>query len=116
MEKHILSKSTFIRGLQCQKSLYLYKNFYYQRDPGYASAAGTFRQRNECRSIGTQIISEEWMSASKSVRKFSESVERTKLEIENGAEVIYEAAFQFDQVLAAVDILRSAMANGLHMK
>lgn len=32
MEKPILSKSTYIRGLQCEKSLYLYKHNYNLRD------------------------------------------------------------------------------------
>ena len=32
MQKHILSKSTFLRGLQCKKSLYLYKHFYNLKD------------------------------------------------------------------------------------
>lgn len=32
MEKHVLSKSTFIRSSQCLKSLYLYKYNYNLRD------------------------------------------------------------------------------------
>ena len=33
MVKYQLSKSTFIRGLQCEKSLYLYKKHYNLKDP-----------------------------------------------------------------------------------
>lgn len=36
---------------------------------------------------------------------FQEAVMRTREEIANGTKVIYEAAFQFDGVLAALDIL-----------
>ena len=32
MSKPILSKSTFLRGLQCEKSLWLYKNRYALKD------------------------------------------------------------------------------------
>jgi hypothetical protein len=38
-------------------------------------------------------------------KSFSESVEKTRLLIEAGTEIIYEAAFQFDRVLVALDIL-----------
>lgn len=33
MRKYRLSKSTFIRGLQCEKSLYFYKHHYKIKDP-----------------------------------------------------------------------------------
>ena len=33
MSKYSLSKSSFIKGLQCEKYLYLYKNNYELKDP-----------------------------------------------------------------------------------
>ena len=39
-----LSKSTFIRGLQCEKSLYLYKHHYKLKDPTPTSLQAVFDQ------------------------------------------------------------------------
>jgi len=39
-----LSKSTFIRGLQCEKSLYLYKHHYRLKDPTPSSLQAVFDQ------------------------------------------------------------------------
>ena len=39
-----LSKSTFIRGLQCEKSLYLYKHHYRLKDPIPSSLQAVFDQ------------------------------------------------------------------------
>ncbi|WP_372744141.1 hypothetical protein [Lutibacter sp.] len=44
MEKVILSKSTFIRGLQCEISLYLYKNNYNLRDETSPQLQAIFNQ------------------------------------------------------------------------
>ena len=42
--KYRLSKSTFIRGLQCEKSLYLYKYHYKLKDPTSPSLQAVFNQ------------------------------------------------------------------------
>ena len=39
-----LSKSTFIRGLQCEKSLFLYKHHYKLKDPISPSLQSIFDQ------------------------------------------------------------------------
>ena len=44
MSKSRLSKSTFIRGLQCEKSLYLYKHHYKLKDPTPTSLQAVFDQ------------------------------------------------------------------------
>ena len=41
-----LSKSTFIRGLQCEKSLYLYKHHYRLKDPTPSSLQAVFDHVN----------------------------------------------------------------------
>jgi len=46
MKKAILSKSTFIRGLQCEKSLYLYKHNYNLRDETPPKLQAIFNQGN----------------------------------------------------------------------
>ena len=44
MANNRLSKSTFIRGLQCEKSLYLYKHHYRLKDPTPSSLQAVFDQ------------------------------------------------------------------------
>lgn len=44
MSKNRLSKSTFIRGTQCEKSLYLYKHNYNLKDPTPSSLQALFDQ------------------------------------------------------------------------
>ena len=45
--KYKLSKSTFIRGLQCEKSLYLYKKHYKLKDSTSPSLQAIFDQGNQ---------------------------------------------------------------------
>ena len=47
MEKYALSKSTFIRGLQCKKKLYLYKHHYNLKDNISPQSQAIFNQGNK---------------------------------------------------------------------
>ena len=105
MEKHILSKSTFLRGLQCAKSLYLYKNFIQLRDKQSAEKTAIFNRGNNVGLLAQKLFPG-GVDATPAKRSDNISaVEKTKQLIESGAEVIYEAAFQHNQVLAILDIL-----------
>ncbi|MEW6469447.1 MAG: DUF2779 domain-containing protein [Bacteroidota bacterium] len=105
MEKHVLSKSTFIRACQCLKSLYLYKNFYHQRDPLTAEQQAVFSRGSNVGMLARSLFPGGTDASPESPMRYAESVEHTRRLIGEGAEVIYEAAFQHDQVLAALDIL-----------
>ncbi len=102
---HVLSKSSFIRGVQCTKSLYLYKHNYRLRDAASASLQAIFSRGINVGKIAQDIFPGGVDVTPESVFKYSESVEKTRKLIESGTEVIYEAAFVFNDVLAAVDIL-----------
>lgn len=103
--KHILSKSTFIRSSQCLKSLHLYKNHYNLRDTISLSQQALFTRGTDI-GLLAQGIFPGGVDASPADRfRFQESVSRTIELIQNGTEIIYEAAFQFDGVLAAIDIM-----------
>lgn len=103
--KHILSKSTFIRGLQCEKSLYLYKNYYHQRDPIPAERQIAFDRGHEIGKLAQQLFPGGVDASPPSRFKFRESVLKTQKFIESGETIIYEAAFQYKQTLVALDIL-----------
>ena len=116
MEKHILSKSTFLRGLQCAKSLYLYKNFIQTRDAVSAEQQAIFNRGNNV-GVLAQKLFPDGIDATPAKRSNNLlAVENTRKLIESGAEIIYEAAFQHDQVLAILDILVKKMVSGLLTK
>lgn len=102
---HTLSKSSFLRGVQCKKSLYLYKHFYKLRDEISATQQAIFSRGTNVGIIAREIFPGGTDVTPQSVFKYSESAEKTKQLIAAGTKVIYEAAFIFNDVLAAADIL-----------
>lgn len=105
MDKHILSKSTFLRGLQCAKSLYLYKNFIQLRDSPSAEQQALFNRGNNVGLLAQRLFPGGVDATPVKRSDNIAAVENTTRLIASGWEVIYEAAFQFDQVLAILDIL-----------
>ncbi|SEQ02950.1 protein of unknown function [Hyunsoonleella jejuensis] len=105
MEKPILSKSTFIRGLQCEKSLYLYKHDYNLRDEISPKQQAIFDQGNKVGLLAQELFPNGVDASSSSHFKMQESVFKTDEFIKRGESIIYEATFQFNGVLGALDIL-----------
>lgn len=104
-QKHLLSKSTFMGGVQCLKKLYLNK---YHRE----LKAEITQQQQAIFSAGTNIgeLAQQLFPGGvdhspENYWNFGPSIEATKASIANGDKVIYEAAFQHEQVLVALDIL-----------
>jgi predicted RecB family nuclease len=105
LEKHQLSKSTFLRGLQCTKSLYLYKNFINLRDQPSSEQKAIFDRGNKIGLIAQQLFPGGTDATPSKRSDYRLAVENTQLLISQGVEVIYEAAFQYNGVLAILDIL-----------
>ena len=105
MEKPILSKSTFIRGLQCEKSLYLYKHNDDLRDGISTQLQSIFNQDTNVGLLSQQLFPNGVDASPSDHFKIQESVLKTKEFIDNGESIIYEATFQFNGVLVALDIL-----------
>jgi len=105
MPKHILSKSTYLRGLKCEKALYLYKHFYNLKDPVTSQQEAIFSQGTNVGILAQSLFSGGVDASPKSVFNFQQSVLDTILYLEDGERIIYEAAFQYKGVLAALDIL-----------
>jgi hypothetical protein len=99
-----LSKSLFIRGLQCHKSLYLHKHHPELKDEVSAEQEARFSTGKDVGRLAQQLfpggveIPYEGLS-------HSEQINRTSEEIKKGKDTIYEATFSHDGVYVRVDIL-----------
>lgn len=105
MEKHVLSKSTFIKGLQCNKALYYHKHRKDLRDDLSSAQEAIFAQGTSVGELACELFPGGVDCTPESYFDFQAAVIRTQEEIEKGTKIIYEAAFQFNGVLAALDIL-----------
>ncbi len=104
-QKHLLSKSTFIRGLQCPKSLWLYKHHYKLRDKISLRQESIFVQGTNIGLLARQLFDGGIDASPPDNFNYLQSVNDTYKYINEEQEVIYEAAFQYNQVLAAIDLL-----------
>ena len=100
-----LSKSTFIRGLQCEKSLYLYKHHYRLKDPTPSSLQAVFDQGTNIGLLAQELFPNGADASPENHFKMVESIGKTLDFISQGESIIYEATFQYNNVLAALDIL-----------
>lgn len=105
MERHVLSKSTFIKGMQCQKALYLNKHHKELKEEITAAQQAIFSQGTKVGELATLLFPGGVDCTPESFYDFQKAVIRTQEEIKKGTKIIYEAAFQFNGVLAALDIL-----------
>jgi hypothetical protein len=105
MSKHVLSKSTFIKGMQCHKALYLNKHHKELREDISEQQEAIFAQGTNVGELAQQLFPGGVDCTPESYFDFQKAVMRTQEEIANGTKIIYEAAFQYNGVLAALDIL-----------
>jgi len=105
MKPHLLSKSTYMRGLKCHKSLYLNKHHKELRDELSDSLEAVFATGTYVGLLAQQLFPGGVDASPESYFNFQQSVVDTQEYINNGVTEIYEAAFQFDKVLCAIDIL-----------
>lgn len=105
MANHILSKSGFIRGVQCHKSLYLNRYHSDLKDPLSPKQEAVFQRGNTIGTIARGLFPcgvDVRETAGKSV---TEVIKQTRDFIENGESVIYEAGFEFEEIIVIIDII-----------
>jgi len=99
-----LSKSQYIRALQCHKSLWLYKHKPELRDSPSTKSEALFNKGYQVGDLAKELfpngVEIEFDSSN-----FDGMVQKTKELIANGCEVIYEATFKENGIFAMVDIL-----------
>jgi len=99
-----LSKSRYIRGLQCLKSLWLYKHEPPELRNVSKSAMASFQQGNEVGECAHKIFPGGTFINFKDV-PFDEQISQTQKALKT-AKVIYEATFSYGGVLVKADIMR----------
>ena len=102
--KHTLSKSTFLRGLQCHKSLYLNRYKPELRDEISEAQEAIFQRGHDVGKLARDLFPG-GADSSPVDRDYAGAVKRTDELIEGGANVVYEAAFLYNGVLCLGDIL-----------
>ena len=100
-----LSKSSFMRGIQCMKSLYLYKYNYDLQDEITESQQAIFDQGWEVGTLAQQLFPGGENARMDDSRDYGKAVRRTRELISEGHTIIYEAALEAHSVFCAVDIL-----------
>ena len=105
MSSHLLSKSSFIRGVQCEKHLYLYKHHYNEMDQFSEMQKAIFKRGTDVGKLAQQLHPNGIDASPKSQFEYDKAVIVTKNLIEEKQKVIYEASFNYSNVLAVADIL-----------
>ena len=108
MEKHVLSKSTFIRGNQCLKSLYLNKKRPFLRDRLSPGQLAKFKRGTKLGKLAQDLFPGGIDLSPRSPSQYQKRVLETAEIIKQGNyDTLYEAVFQFDQLLIMLDILNN---------
>lgn len=95
-------------GVQCKKRLYFHKygkRLGVIRDELSAQQEAIFSTGTNVGELAQRLFPNGIDCTPESYYDFGPSIELTRKSIEEGKPVIYEAAFQYDQVLVALDIL-----------
>ena len=103
--KHQLSKSTFMRGINCEKSLYLNKYKGKLRDALTEQQESIFSQGTKVGELAQELFPGGIDLTPASFHDFGPSILATQKAIKRKEPIIYEAAFLYDGILAAIDIL-----------
>jgi len=109
-----LSKSLYTRGLQCSKSLWLKK---YKKEvlaKADKSALAVFQTGDEIGALACELFPK-----GKEIpfdgTTFEEKINLTKKWMDEGLKNIYEATFQYDNILVMVDILHINSDNSVEI-
>lgn len=105
MAKHLLSKSTFMYGVQCPLRLYLHKFKPHLRNPEDEAQQAIYTTGTNVGLLAQGVFPDGVDVTPPDAFSYPIAAEKTQEAIKNGAEVIYEATFYFDGIMCAVDIL-----------
>ena len=99
-----ISKSAFIRGLQCYKSLYLKKHHPELEDKVSESQQAIFDSGHEIGFLATKLFPS-GVDLSEYIPKQMSKVFKETLTLMNNKKIIYEAGFSYDDLICFSDIV-----------
>lgn len=103
---HILSKSTYIKGEQCEKALFLFKNRPFLRDKLSLEQRAKFKRGTDVGILAQQLFPGGINMTPGSPTQFSKKAAETLKNLTNPAiNLMYEAVFQYDDTLIMLDII-----------
>ena len=103
---HILSKSTYIKGEQCVKALYLFKNRPFLRDKLSMEQRAKFKRGTDVGILAQKYFPGGINMTPSSPSQFGKKVAETMQNLSNpDINVMYEAVFQYDDTLIMLDII-----------
>ncbi|MEZ5025439.1 MAG: DUF2779 domain-containing protein [Chitinophagales bacterium] len=105
IKKNSLSKSTLIRSIQCPKSLYLYKNYFHLREKPDTPQQQRFDRGHRVGKLAQQLFPNGKDCSPPNPYSYDASIAATKALIQQQFPAIYEAAFKYNGILVALDIL-----------
>ena len=105
MGSHLLSKSSFLKGLQCEKHLYLYKYHYNEMDEFSEMQKAIFQRGTDVGVFAQKLFPGGTAATEGSPPAYKKGLKKTGELTQRGGKIIYEAAFQFNEVLSIADII-----------
>ena len=103
---HILSKSTYIKGLQCEKALYMQKKHPYLRDKLSIEQRAKFQRGTDVGVLAHEVFPGGIDMSPNSPSQFPKKVQETWNNLINpNVMVMYEAVFQYNDTLIMLDML-----------
>ncbi len=103
---HILSKSTYIKGLQCEKALYMQKKHPYLRDKLSIEQRAKFQRGTDVGVLAHEVFPGGIDMSPASPSQFPKKVQETWDNLSDPeVKVMYEAVFQHNDTLIMLDIL-----------
>lgn len=106
----VISKSSFIRGLKCPKSLWLHFHLPDEKDEVSEAQQKIFDNGNNIGKLAQQLFPGGIDASRGEPANYADNIAFTRHLMENGCEAIYEAAFGDGETLCYLDIL--AKVNG----
>ena len=104
MTTKIFSKSKIMRGLQCEKNLWLHLNKPELEPKADLSTQMQFDEGNEVGELARKYAGK-GVLIDVPYYEFQKAHEATQQAIKNGEKLIFEAAFLFEDLFARADIL-----------
>ncbi len=103
---HILSKSTYIKGLQCEKALYMHKKHPYLRDKLSIEQRAKFQRGTDVGVLAHEVFPGGIDMTPASPSQFPKKTQETWDNLSNPeVNVMYEAVFQYNDTLIMLDML-----------